>query len=302
MRLFAGRSLCFTHLEAGERPLQHQAWIFFPRAGAGSLLSSAPALCAGPGKLTLHPCWAAVFYLPFCSVSAQRMGWRNESGFFAVFYHLMMVIHRLLDCSHGNGSCFQHPQPLHTVLALRAKRVREARGATRWQGRAREHPLLQSCSLLLPPCKMDLFTGDKGGGEGGSTAMDEAPWQPWQGCGQHHSLSMVRGGTHQGHIPPLHPAGSCPAPPLSPSMCTDPANGSSPGLVMNPGLRKPAKQGRGASSDNFWSIPWSMWGTTICHRTWDNLTVALYFQEHSFSRILLNNPLSKHHTASLLIV
>lgn len=51
----------------------------------------------------------------------------------AMFYHLMMVIHMLLSCSHGNGSCSQHLQPLCAALALGAKRVREVPGPTHWQ-------------------------------------------------------------------------------------------------------------------------------------------------------------------------
>lgn len=211
-----------------------------PCARAGGLLASAPALCAGPGEPTLHPCWAAVFSQPLCSVSAQGMGCRNESGLFAVFYHLMMVIYRLLDCSHGNGSCFQHLQPLHAVLAPLAKRVREVRGTTRWRGRAPESPLLQSWSLLLPLGKMYSFAGDGGhvvqrepGGAGrqhgrapkplGSpcAAAPRSPGRDAAGTAR----SAARGGGAPGLPPTTAPSWVLSR---SPSVCPDPASRSSP--------------------------------------------------------------------------
>lgn len=63
------------------------------------------------------------FLQVFRSVSDQGMGCGNKSGLFAVFYHLMMANHRLLDCSHGNGSGFQRPAPLRTALAPSRKEL-----------------------------------------------------------------------------------------------------------------------------------------------------------------------------------
>lgn len=208
-----------------------------PCARAGGLLASAPTLCAGPGEPTLHPCWAAVFSQPFCSISAQGMGCRNESGLFAVFYHLMMVIYRLLDCSHGNGSCFQHPQPLRTVLALLAKRVREARGTPRWQGRALESPLLWSWSLLLPLGKMYSFAGNGGhvvqrepagaGRQRGRTPkpLGSPPAAAPRSPGRDAAGTGSAGGDAPGLPPTTAPSWVLPC---SPSVRPDPASGSSP--------------------------------------------------------------------------
>lgn len=105
-RQCSGWSLSFTPLRAGERILWHQAWIFFCTWSYQSdstmrQSQGTPDLCTGLGEPTVHPFRAAVFSLPLCWVSAGGMGCRNEWFLFAVFYHPMMVIHRLAVVAMG---------------------------------------------------------------------------------------------------------------------------------------------------------------------------------------------------------
>lgn len=141
-RLSVTLSLQFTLLEAGERPAS-LAWIFFytqsyrgtpPRASTRPL----PLPCARGARSP--PVFVSSFSKLFCSVSDLGMGCGNKSGLFAVFYHLMMANHRLLDCSHGNGSGFQHPASpcCARSFSQRAREKCEGQRAGRGQ-------------LLLPP-------------------------------------------------------------------------------------------------------------------------------------------------------
>lgn len=125
-------------------------------------LSCPELLCARPTALPFpcvqnqgnphQPPWPAVFSKPFHSVSDQGLGCRNESGLFAVFYHLMMVNHRLLDCSHGNGSSFQHPVPLHAVLARSCKECEMSVRTTRGQGIAAGAQPAEPCVATASCC------------------------------------------------------------------------------------------------------------------------------------------------------
>lgn len=137
-RLSVTLSLQFTLLEAGERPAS-LAWIFFctqtpPCASTRPL----PLPCARGARSP--PVFVSSFSKLFCSVSDLGMGCGNKSGLFAVFYHLMMANHRLLDCSHGNGSGFQHPASpcCARSFSQRAREKCEGQRAGRGQ-------------LLLPP-------------------------------------------------------------------------------------------------------------------------------------------------------
>jgi len=228
-----------------------------PRARAGGLLASAPR--AGPGEPTPHPGWAAVCSWPFCLVSPRGMGCRKESVLFVVFSHLMMAIHRLLDCSHGNGSCFQHPQPLHAVLALPAKRVRAARGTTRC-GESCAAPAPAELGLLLPPGKRVCWpatvaqSAERAGGRQHGHMPNPHLGSPpalaaWGGCPRATSHRRSQLGPA-----PLRAPARAPTPAMGAALCL-PAEVL--GRVMNPELGKPAKQGGDASSDSFWSIPWS---------------------------------------------
>ena len=211
--------------------------------------------CASPRPLPL-PCargacspltFISSFSQVFRSVSDQGMGCGNKSGLFVVFYHLMMANHRLLDCSHGNGSGFQHPAPLRTALAPSRKELEMS---------VRDNTLAgDSCRMAAPAscCKVSWCK---------ALACSWAPTAACPPC----SEPAARGAAWRlgswGCIPPplapalLHRGGHGHGPCRRGSSALP--RGGKPRLrrpEVKPRLRKTAKPGRGEACDGSWSIP-----------------------------------------------
>lgn len=242
-RLSVTLSLQFTLLEAGERPAS-LAWIFFctqtpPCASTRPL----PLPCARGARSP--PVFVSSFSKLFCSVSDLGMGCGNKSGLFAVFYHLMMANHRLLDCSHGNGSGFQHPASpcCARSFSQRAREKCEGQRAGRGQ-------------LLLPPaarCPAARCSPAAGRlPQPARPARSLQLGQPggWGPCSPPRSLLLPRGG--------LGPCGrgSSALPRAGTPRLRRPGG--------KPRLRRTAEPGRGEACDGSWSIPRGTGGTTAC--------------------------------------
>lgn len=203
-----------------------------PRASTRPL----PLPCARGARSP--PVFVSSFSKLFHSVSDLGMGCGNKSGLFAVFYHLMMANHRLLDCSHGNGSGFQHPASPRCAhsFSQRARDKCEGQRAGRGQ-------LPAGCSCLLLQ----------------GVLLQGARLQP----GACRSLPALLGACSSGaawRLGAVFPRRSLPRGGQGPC-----GRGSSAlPRAGTPRLRKTAEPGRGEACDGSWSIPWGTGGTTAC--------------------------------------